>query len=115
MNRLKFIVVALFAVALASYAVDCEATMTAEQASLCCKNMPCSSPGQDSQKCCKVMPSLHAPFVQTSVHDVSFSSVAVAEIAVADQFPQASSPVALAAQSHAPPILAPPSPAPIRI
>jgi hypothetical protein len=115
MNRFRLIVVALLAIALAGYAVDCEATMSPEQASLCCKNMPCSSPGQDSQKCCKIMPSLHAPFVQTSAPDVSFSSVAVSIITVADDFSQVSSSIALPAQSHAPPILVLPSPAPIRV
>jgi hypothetical protein len=116
MVRLKIIVVALLVVALATFAVDCGATMTAEQAALCCKNMNCQSQGQDSQDCCKIKPSLHLPFVQTPVHEVSFPSVAVATVSVTTGgFPQTSTLLVVLTPGHAPPILAPPAQVPIRI
>jgi hypothetical protein len=115
MVRPKIIVVALLTFAVATFAVDCGATITAEEAALCCKNMNCPSQGQSSEKCCKIMPSLHAPFVQTSVHEISIPSVAVATVPVISDPPAISSFLVPQEQSHAPPILAPPSLTPIRV
>ena len=115
MVHIRVIVVALLSVAIAAFAVDCQATMAAEQAALCCKSMDCPSHGQQSEHCCKIMPSSHTPFVQTSVHDLAFPFAAVATVSASDGFPQTSSFLVVPVQSHAPPILPPPSQTPIRI
>src|SRR5713101_2454307 len=51
-----FLLVAI-ATALASYAVDCSAMNTPEQAMHCCGSMPCTPHHGNSEDCCKTMPS----------------------------------------------------------
>src|SRR4051794_7673292 len=115
MVQLKITVVALLAFAIATFAVDCGATMTAQEAAFCCKNMNCPSQGQNSQDCCKLMPSLHAPFVQTTQHEISVPIIAGATVPIVGELLPISTFLVPLEQSHAPPILAPPSQTPIRI
>ena len=86
MRLAKPIFLALLTVAVASYAFDCGATATPEQAMECCNSMPCSSQGHHGQDCCKTMPAMHAPFVQpSSVHGISYSPVVVAVLTTFDE------------------------------
>src|SRR5271167_99465 len=98
------IFLAVLAVSLATYAFDCSATATAEQAMQCCNSMPCSSHGHDAQDCCKTMPSVHAPYVQTSsVRGPSFSPVLFVSMPPFGEFPDtASAANTIAAHCHAP-------------
>ena len=108
---------AVLAAALVFYVFDCTAIATPEQAMECCKSMPCSSHGQDDQDCCKTMPTMHALFVQPSSSNVvSPASVPVAvlrtdgELLGIECFARA-----VAAHSHAPPILSLAAVLPLRI
>src|SRR5664279_6294280 len=100
------IFLAVLVLSLATYALDCGATMTPEQAMHCCNSMPCSSHGHDGQDCCKTMPSMHAPFVQSSsVRGASFSPVLFAVMPQVGQSPDlAFAEIGTAADFHAPPI-----------
>ncbi len=103
-------------VALAAYAFDCWAMATPEQAMQCCNSMRCSSHGH-GQDCCKSMPTVHAPFVQSSsAHGVSFSPVVLAVMpASGESRGLDSSACSIAVHCHAPPISCSPAPVPIRI
>ena len=106
MQLVRTIFLALLVVSLATYAVDCGATMTPEQAMQCCNSMPCSSHGHDGQDCCKTMPSMHSPFVpSSSVRSASFSPVLFAVMPPAGQSPDlALAEISTSADFHAPPI-----------
>src|SRR5882672_5366839 len=107
MRFAKPILLAVMVVAFATYAFDCLAMSTPEQAMQCCDSMPCSSHGhQHSQECCKTMPSMHAPFVQpASAHDLSFSPVFVAVLPGFNASQDIGAPSkVLTAHCHAPPI-----------
>jgi hypothetical protein len=117
MRLAKPIFLAVMAVALAAYAIDCGAATTPEQAMQCCNSMPCSSHRHQGQDCCKTMPAMHAPFVQpSSVHGVSYSPVVSAVLPVSGE-PQGFdlSDRMVAAHCHAPPVLYAPAPLPLRI
>lgn len=78
MHLPKTFLLAVLALALASYAVDCSALQTPQAAMRCCASMPCSH-GHSQQDCCKNMPSMHVPFVQpASLHHVQLSSAVAA-------------------------------------
>jgi hypothetical protein len=111
------ILLAVLVSALATYALDCGATTTAEQAMQCCNSMPCSSEGHHGQDCCKTMPPMHAPFLQPSfLHGAAYSPVVVAVLAAFDESHCVeSSARAVAEHSHAPPIVYLPAPPPLRI
>src|SRR5450755_3469333 len=100
------IFLALLALSLTTYSLDCGATMTPEQAMQCCNSMPCSSHGHDGQDCCKTMPSMHAPFVQSSsVRGPSFSAVLFAVVPPVGQCSNLEqSAIIIATDCHAPPI-----------
>jgi len=117
MRSVRPIFVAMLAVALAAYALDCGAVTTPEQAIHCCNSMPCSSHGHHGQDCCKTMPTVRAPFVQPSnVHGVSYSPVVLAVLPVAgESHGVVSSSRVIAALCHAPPIRYAPTPLPLRI
>src|ERR1700680_4824937 len=117
MRFARSILVALLAVALAAYAVDCSAMATPEQAMQCCKSMPCSSHGHRGQDCCKTMPAVHSPFVlPSSVHGVSFSPVLLAALPASVETHGLHSPArSIAAHCHAPPIPSSPALRPLRI
>src|SRR5580693_1602385 len=106
MRLARPIFLAVLALILATYAVDCGATMTPDQAMQCCNSMPCSSHGHDRQDCCKTMPSMSAPYVQTpSVRGPSFSPVLFASMPPTVESPDlASCTNTIAADFHAPPI-----------
>jgi hypothetical protein len=118
MHFAKPILLAVMAIAFATYAFDCLAMSTPDAAMQCCDTMHCSSHGhQHSQECCKTMPSMHAPFVQpASAHALSFSPVFVAVLPGfnASQVIGAPSKV-LTAHCHAPPIPQAAPPSPLRI
>ena len=84
MSLLRLILVAVVALALAGYAVDCAPMAAADDAMQCCETMPCDShSAEHSQDCCETMQSMHAPFLQTpSMHGASFSAVAVSMLPV---------------------------------
>ena len=111
------ILIAAIIVTLSAYAIDCGAMTAPEQAMQCCKSMPCHSQGHGSEDCCKTMPAMHAPFVQTSVsHDVSHLSVAAGTVSIAPQLLNTShSTRIILALSHAPPILPAAASTPLRI
>jgi len=108
---------ATLVVALAAYAFDCGAMTTPEQAMQCCASMPCAPHGHDGQDCCKSMPSMHAPFVQSAaVHSRSQVRTVVAILIVSDDL--SSSPaesVTRGMHSHGPPKISPPTSSPLRI
>ena len=105
MRLAKPILLAVLTVALAAYAFDCGAT-TPEQAMACCNSMPCSSHGHHGQDCCKTMPAMHAPFVQTSfISGISYSPAVVAVLSTLVESPgRLSSAFIIAELSHAPPL-----------
>ena len=102
----KPILMAILASALVLYAFDCTAPATPEQAMECCQSMACSSHGQDSQDCCKTMPTMHSPFVRASSANVTYSSnFLFAMIPAAGELPGIEwSERVVTAHSHAPPI-----------
>jgi hypothetical protein len=118
MRFAKPILLAVMAIALATYATDCFAMSTPEQAMQCCDSMHCSSHGHEhSQECCKTMPSMHAPFVQpVSAYGLSFSVVFVAVLPgfSALQGLDFSAGI-LTTHCHAPPIPQIAAPSPLRI
>jgi hypothetical protein len=114
----KLILLAVLAIALASYAFDCLAMSTPEQAMQCCDSMPCSSHGhQHSQECCKTMPSMHPPFVQpASAYRLSFSVVFAAVMPGFDALQDLDfSAGVLTTHCHAPPISLIAASSPLRI
>jgi len=118
MRLTKPILLAVMAIALATYALDCLAMSTPDAAMQCCDTMPCSAHSHEhSQECCKTMPSMHAPFAQpASAHGLSFSPVFVAVLprfsaSQSLDFPSS----VLTAHCHAPPIPQAVSPSPLRI
>ena len=117
MLLVKQIVRLVLVIALATYAFDCSAGTTQEQAMQCCKSMHCSSHAHHGQDCCKSMPSMHGPFVQPSgSHDIAVSpAVFEAAQAAGDSACLDFSGQILAAQCHAPPIFHLSAPLPLRI
>ena len=123
MRVAKQMFLTVLSVALATYAFDCEAMTSPEQAMQCCKSMHCSShhhhgTGQQQMDCCKTMPSMHAPFVQpSSVQGLSFSPIVFAVMPASGE-PHgldSSSTCRVAARCHAPPIFYIPAALPLRI
>lgn len=107
---------AVLIVALSAYAFDCSPMATAEQAMQCCKLMQCMRHRHHSQDCCKTMPSTHDVVGQPASVNHSLSPVAVGVVQTFDATVNtASSARFVADQSHAPPILSPPSVLPLRI
>ena len=115
MRLTKTSLLAVLALGLASYAVDCSAIQTPQAAMHCCASMPCSH-GHGPQDCCKNMPSMHVPFVQpASLHNVRFSfSMAVGLPASANSTALDRSALIANVSCHAPPIL-PASLSPLRL
>src|SRR5207302_6363258 len=107
---------AVLTVALSAYAFDCAPMATAEQAMQCCKLMQCMRHRHHGQDCCKTMPSMHGVVgqptsVNHSLHRVAFGVVQTFDESLSIAAP----PRFIANQSHAPPILSPPSVLPLRI
>ena len=116
MRLTKTSLLAVLALSLASYAVDCSAIQAPQAAMRCCASMPCSH-GHGQQDCCKNMPSMHVPFVQpASLHNVSVSFYVAAALPVTAN-PKALDRCSLFATvySHAPPISSLPSFSPLRL
>jgi hypothetical protein len=117
MHFAKSILLAILAVALGSYAFDCEAAPTREQAMQCCNSMRCSSHHHHGMDCCKSMPNLHAPFVQpSSAQSHSFAPVVFAVVSVSGELSGSGCCAQnVAAHCHAPPLLPSPAPCPLRV
>jgi hypothetical protein len=117
----KSLLMALLAVALSSYAFECEAMTTAAQAMQCCKSMDCSThhrhgTGHHDMDCCKTVPSMHAPFVQSLPVHLSFSpTLAMMPVSGEPLGLDSCSFCRIAARSHAPPILGISAAPPLRI
>jgi hypothetical protein len=113
----KSIALLALAGAIATYAVDCSAMNTPEQAMNCCGTMPCPPRHGNSEECCKAMPSVQAPFMQPpSMHGISYSPVIVAVLTLFDaSHGIGSSGRPIVEHSHAPRIMYSPTPPPLRI
>lgn len=111
------VLVAVLAVALAGYALDCVGMTTPEQAMQCCNSMRCPSHGHRGQDCCNRMPSSHGVLGQpSSVPDVSFSPIALGAAQAFDQsHSYGSFSRVIAEEAHAPPFLDSPALLPLRI
>jgi hypothetical protein len=109
---------ALLVAALAAYTSDCSAMSTSDEAMQCCNSMSCPSHGhENSQDCCKTMPSLHAPFVQPcSMHGVSLSLAVFAALpGVTASQGLSSAANIFAVHCHPPPTPKAAEPTPLRI
>jgi hypothetical protein len=118
MRCAKPILIALLALGLVGYALDCSAMSTPDEAMQCCNTMPCSPHGhQHGEDCCKTMPSMHAPFVQpSSVHGVSLLQMLLAVIPGVNASQRwDSSAHAVTAHCHAPPVLPAVAVSPLRV
>jgi len=116
MQFVKPILLAVLALSLVAWVLDCSAKTTPDGAMDCCNTMPCSSHG-DSQDCCKTMPSMHPAFVNPRpVQRVEMTPVVLAVLAssLEDSLLNPSAPVAIR-QHHPPPDLSPPVPLPLLI
>jgi len=104
----KSILLLALAAVLATYAVDCSAMNTPEQAMQCCGSMPCSPHHGNSEDCCKTMTSARTPNLLPAAH-ASLHAPAVATFKYTrtlDLAPLAPVPLAAAeAQQHSPPEL----------
>lgn len=107
MRYFRQILVSSLLLALTAYALDCDGMTTPEQAMQCCNSMLCSSQGHmNGQDCCETMPTMHSPFVTTSmVQGAAFSHAEVAGLDAANTSANLDSVTSsVAAHSHAPPI-----------
>jgi len=111
------VIVAVLAVALAGYALDCAGMNTAEQAVECCKSMRCALHGHSGEDCCKSMPSVHAVFDRpSSVPGVSWPRLVYGRAqALHPSATSAPSCRVIAEEAHAPPFLGLQLPVPLRI
>src|SRR5207245_4940700 len=107
MGLLRPILPALLAVALSAYGFDCSAMTMPEQAMQCCNSMHCSSHARHGQDCCKRMPSVRSPFVQTSsAHGMSFAPTLLAVMPARGELPVLYvSACIIPNQSHSPPLV----------
>src|SRR5277367_144643 len=103
-------------VALASYALDCGAMTTSEQAMKCCSSMPCAPHGHDGQDCCKDMPSMHAPFMQSVSAQSAPQTHAIGTVSTTLQASGSARPDhgSFGVHCHEPPIVSPPTFSPLR-
>src|SRR5207302_4419297 len=117
MSLFRPILVAVVGLALASYAFDCFAAATPEQAMQCCNSMHCSSHARHGQDCCKRMPNVRSPFVgASSAHGMSFAPTLLAVMPARGELPVLDfSARIIPAHSHAPPLFWLSAPVPIRI
>jgi hypothetical protein len=114
----KAILLIALAVALAAYALDCDASSTPEQAMNCCHSMPCASHGHHGQECCKSMSAMHSPFIAPPAggEGISFAPLALTLLsAPAQPSGFAFSGLLISSDFHAPPVFSPPIQQPLRI
>ncbi len=113
----KSILLLAFGAALGSYAADCSAMNTPEQAMHCCGSMPCPAHRGNSEDCCKTMPSMHAPFVPpAAAPGVSFAQLVLGILPAHGPITStASTANQVSANSHAPPSGSSPPTLPLRI
>jgi hypothetical protein len=117
MPSFKPILMLALGVALATYALDCGAMTTPEQAMQCCSSMPCAPHGHDGQDCCKNMPSMHAPFVQSASAGNAPQTHVIRAVLTTLQASGSGRPDhgTFGVHSHALPIVSPPTYSPLRI
>jgi hypothetical protein len=117
MQLFRPILMLTLVVALSAYALDCGAMTTPEQAMKCCSSMPCAPHGHDGQDCCKEMPSMHSPFVQSVSAQSAPQTDAISAVLTTLQSSGSARPDhgTFDVQSHAPPIVSPPTFSPLRI
>ena len=121
MRFAHFILRSLLVVALASYALDCEAMATPQQAMQCCAAMQCSRHGHmdslQGMDCCKTMPTAHPQLMLPSYgYSLTHSASVFAVLPVScDLTRSASSLRTISENNHAPPVFSPPSLLPLRI
>lgn len=117
MHLFKPILMLALVVALAAYALDCGAMTTPEQAMQCCNSMPCAPHGHDGQDCCKDMPSMHAPFVQSASAQSAPQTHAGGAVLTTPRASNSARPThrTVGVQWHAPPAVSPPTFSPLRI
>jgi hypothetical protein len=106
MRFIRAILLTAIVAALATYAIDCSAMVSPEQAMQCCKTMPCA-PHNHGKNCCQTMPSTHPPFVKSSSVDrIMLSEFSLAMLPVDASHVAISSPASVTvAHYHAPPFL----------
>jgi hypothetical protein len=110
------VISALLSLALGVYAFDCAPMATAQQAMQCCKSMRCMSHHRQGEDCCKTMPTTQVDVGQPTSVNHSLPHVAVGVVQTFDESLSISASVRFVAdQSHAPPIVSPPSVLPLRI
>jgi hypothetical protein len=109
MRYVRPILMAVLVIALAAYAFDCGAMTTPERAMQCCSSMPCAPHGHDGQDCCKSMPSMHAPFMQSAtVHSSSQARTVAAVLTSLDDLNSTlAKAVTTRVPSHGPPQIGP--------
>src|SRR5438128_10120184 len=117
MSLFRPILVAVVGLALASYAFDCFAAATPEQAMQCCNSMRCSSHAHHGQDCCKRMPNVRSPFVgASSDRGISLSLAAPAVMPARGELPVFDfSARIIPAHSHPPPLFSFSASVPLRI
>jgi hypothetical protein len=116
MRHARPILIAVLVVALAAYAFDCGAMTTPEQAMQCCASMSCAPHGHDGQDCCKSMPSMHVPFVQSAVHGPSRARAVIAVLTAFDDLDSTlAEAVPAGMHSHGPPQISLNTLSPLRI
>jgi hypothetical protein len=117
MGLAKSILLTALGVFLSLYSFDCGGMTTPDQAMECCKSMTCSTGGHQGEDCCKVMPAMHSPFVQTSVaHGLTYSPVVAVTFETNDgSHGEDSSARGIAEISHPPPIFRSSIPLPLRV
>jgi hypothetical protein len=112
----RSILVATLTLVLSAWVSDCPWLTSPDAAMDCCQSMPCPSHGK-SQDCCKIMPSLHPPFLQSQpLHHVSFLPTVVAVMPAFAEMSPADLPARIvSAHPDSPPSSAPPAISPLRI
>jgi hypothetical protein len=118
MGFVKSTFLLIVAMAFMAYAFACGASTTPEQATQCCKSMPCSPHGHgNGMECCKSMPSMLNPFLQPApAQNVSFYPVVFAVLSmITESDATGESDRVVTANCHAPPIFAPPALLSLRI
>ena len=116
MRFARQVLVVALTVAVGGNALDCIGMTTPERAMQCCKSMRCMSHRHHGQDCCKTMPTTQVDVGQPTPVSISFTPIVFGTVELFVSSPSARTLAPLVAdQSHAPPILSPPTVLPLRI
>lgn len=116
MRFARQVLVVALTVAVGGNALDCIGMTTAERAMECCKSMRCMSHRHHGQDCCKTMPTTQVDVGQPTTVSISFTPIVFGAVELFIASTSATTSARLVAdQSHAPPILNPPTVLPLRI